>query len=420
MLIEKIVERENLIKALQRVRQNKGAPGADGMTVDDLAPYLKTHWLPIKHVILQGRYVPKAVRAVDIPKPAGGTRTLGIPCVVDRFLQQAILQVLTPLFDPAFSASSFGYRPGKSAQQAVRQGHAYVKAGLTWVVDSDVEKFFDRVNHDILMSMVARRVSDKRLLKLIRAFLNAGIMNGGVVHAHTEGTPQGSPLSPLLSNIYLDALDKELEKKRLAFSRYADDCNVYVPSEAEGKQVMAFLERFLWRRLKLKLNQKKSVVDRPWKRSFLGHTVIQGKNRRLSVSPQSVKRAKGDLKALFRRGRGQSLGSVIWKTNQFTRGWVHYYKSANQWIVYEELDSWIRRRFRWLLWRQWKRQRTRIKKLLDMGGRKETVLHWSLKRRGPWWHSKQSHLNSVITVDWLHRQGLVSLLCLHRQIAVSS
>lgn len=418
-LIEKVVERDNLIQALKRVRENKGAPGVDGMTVDELAPYLKTHWPRIKQELLTNRYRPKPVRAVEIPKPQGGFRLLGIPCVVDRFLQQAILQVLSPLFEPLFSQFSFGYRPGKSAHMAVQAGFAYAKQGDDWVVDLDVEKFFDRVNHDILMSRIYRKGKDKRLLKVIRVFLKTGIMMGGVLQPREEGTPQGSPLSPLLSNIYLDDLDKELEKRGLKFCRYADDCNVYVKSKAYGGTVMASLKRFLWKRLKLKLNEKKSDVTRPWKKSFLGHTMTQTKSR-LVVSPQSVKRAKDRLRRVFQKGRGQHLGTVIKEVNQFSRGWVAYFKLANQWSVYEELDGWTRRRFRWLLWRQWKRKRIRIRKLMALGLDQQMALKWGLKNRGPWWHSKQSHLNSTITAAWLHNQGLLSFLGLHRRLAVSS
>ena len=417
--IEKVVERENLIQALKRVRANKGAPGVDGMTVDELVVFLKIHWPRIKQELLTNSYRPKPVRAVAIPKPQGGFRLLGIPCVVDRFIQQAILQVLSPLFEATFSRFSYGYRPGKNAQMAVQAGFEYVKEGYDWVVDLDVEKFFDRVNHDILMSRIHRRVQDKCLLKLIRVFLKTGIMNSGVLQPREEGTPQGSPLSPLLSNIYLDDLDKELTKRGLKFCRYADDCNVYVKSKSYGNVVMSSLKQFLWKRLKLKLNEKKSEVTRPWKKSFLGHTMTQTKSR-LVVSPQSVKRAKEKIKRLFRKGRGQHLGQVIKEVNQFSRGWVAYFKLANQWNVYEELDGWTRRRFRWLLWRQWKRKRIRIKKLIALGLDKDSALHWGLKNRGPWWHSKQSHLNSTITSAWLHNQGLFSFLGMHRRLVVSS
>jgi len=414
-MIERVVERENLKRALKRVLANGGAPGVDGMTVDQLTPYLKCRWPEIKAEILRGGYVPRPVRGVSIPKPAGGERVLGIPCVVDRFIQQAILQVLTPVFDPHFSRHSYGYRPGRTAQQAVRAGYAYVREGYDWVVDMDVAQFFDRVNHDALMARLARRVKDKALLKLIRAFVNAGIMTGGVVRAREEGTPQGSPLSPLLSNVYLDDVDKELDRRGHRFCRYADDCNIYVKTRAAGHRVMASVARFLKKRLKLELNPTKSVVDRPWNRSFLGHTMTRTKSR-LAVSPASVNRARGHLKMIFKRGRGWKLRSVVQNVNRFTRGWAAYYRLAKQWSVYQELDGWIRRRFRWLLWRQWKRKRTRVQKLMAFGLDRDTALAWGLKNRGPWWHSKQSHLNSTITGEWLKRQGLLSMLGEHRRL----
>jgi RNA-directed DNA polymerase len=418
-MIDRVVERENLTRALKRVRENKGAPGTDGMTVGDLTPYLRIHWPRLKQEILAGTYQPKPVRAVEIPKPNGGVRVLGIPCVVDRFVQQAILQALTPVFDPHFSESSHGYRPGRNAQQAVKAGFAYAKEGWDWVADLDVEKFFDRVNWDALMARVARRVRCKTTLRLIRSFLKAGIMSGGLVRAREEGTPQGSPLSPLLSNIYLDDLDKELERRGHKFCRYADDANVYVKSRSAAERVMASLERFLKRRLKLTVNRTKSVVDRPWNRTFLGHTMTRTKSR-LAVSPKSVKRAKDHLKMIFKKGRGWKPASVVKVTNAFTRGWAAYYVSANQWRVYEELDGWIRRRFRWLLWRQWKRKKTRVQRLMALGLDKETALKWGLKNRGPWWHSKQTHMNSTITTAWLARQGLLSMLGEHRRLAGSA
>jgi len=417
-LLEKVVERENLIQALKRVRANKGAPGIDGMTVDDLVAHLKEHWPRIKEDLLNKRYRPKPVRGVRIPKSSGGFRVLGIPCVADRFIQQAILQVCTPLFDPTFSASSYGYRPGKNPQMAVQAGFAYTRAGYDWVVDLDAEKFFDRVNHDILMSKLAKRIKDKRLLKLIRAFLKAGMMQEGVLQQREEGTPQGSPLSPLLSNIYLDELDKEMEKRGVRFCRFADDCNAYVKSKAEGDHVLTSLRRFLEWRLRIRLNEQKSGVARPWKRTFLGHTMTRTKSR-LVVSPKSVARAKERLKKIFQKGRGQKMGYVIKEVNQFARGWVAYFRHANQWSVYEEMDAWIRRRLRWLLWRQWKRPRTRIRKLINLGLDRETAIHWTCKKRGPWWHSKQSHVNSVLTAWWFERQGLLNLLGEHRRLHLS-
>lgn len=419
MLMEQVVGRENLKRALRRVIANKGAPGPDGMTVEDLTPFLKVHWLRLRGELLEGRYVPQAVRAVDIPKPGGSTRRLGVPTVLDRFVQQAVLQVLTPVFDPAFSESSFGYRPGRSAQSAVAAGRRHVEAGLRWVVDMDVEKFFDRVNHDVLMARVARKVEDKRLLKLIRAYLNAGIMVEGVVEPRDEGTPQGGPLSPLLSNILLDELDKELERRGHRFCRYADDANVYVRSKAAGERVMGSLGKFLEQRLRLKLNRNKSVVDRPWRRTFLGYSMTSNKEPKLKVARDALQRAKGDLKALFRRGRGRSLTRVIGEVNQFTRGWVGYFRLAETKNIFEETDEWLRRRCRWLLWRQWKKPRTRFKRMVQFGLDVERAKLSAGNGRGPWWNSGTSHMNASVPVVWLTAQGLLSLSVEHRRLAVA-
>lgn len=418
-LMELVVGRENLKRALKRVIGNKGAPGIDGMTVEELTPYLKAHWPRLRGELLEGRYVPESVRAVDIPKPGGGTRRLGVPTVLDRFVQQAVLQVLTPVFDPAFSESSFGYRPGRSAQGAVAAGRRHVEAGFRWIVDLDVEKFFDRVNHDVLMARVARKVKDKRLLKLIRAYLNAGIMVEGVVEPRTEGTPQGGPLSPLLSNILLDELDKELERRGHRFCRYADDANVYVRSKAAGERVMASLGKFLEQRLRLKLNRNKSVVDRPWKRTFLGYSMTLNKEPRLKVARDALQRAKGDLRQLFRRGRGRSLTRVIGEVNQFTRGWVGYFRLAQTKNVFEEMDEWLRRRCRWLLWRQWKKPRTRFKKMVQLGLDVERAKISAGNGRGPWWNAGASHMNASVPAAWLAAQGLLSLSVEHRRLAVA-
>jgi RNA-directed DNA polymerase len=418
-LIEQVVGRENLKQALKRVRANKGSPGIDGMTVDELVPYLKAHWPRLREELLSAAYKPQPVLGVDIPKASGGTRRLGIPTVVDRFIQQAILQVLTPIFDTTFSEASYGYRPGRSAQQAVEAGRKYVAAGYRWVVDMDIEKFFDRVNHDVLMSRVARRVEDKRLLKLLRAYLNAGMMVDGVAQSHEEGTPQGGPLSPLMSNILLDELDKELERRGHKHVRYADDSNVYVRSWKAGRRVMASLEQFLAERLRLKVNREKSLVGRPWKRSFLGYLTTMEMKTRLKVSAESVKRAHGDLKARFRRGRGCSLAKITQEVNLFIRGWAGYYRLAQVQKTFEEMDEWIRRRMRWVLWRQWKRPRTRLKKMMQLGLNKQRACESAWNGRGPWWNSGASHMNASITTQWLSQQGLLSLLGEQRRLASS-
>ena len=417
-LMEQVVGRENLKRALKRVLANKGAPGTDGMTVAELTAYLKAHWPRLRGELLEGRYVPKPVRAVDIPKHGGGTRRLGVPTVLDRFIQQAVLQVLTPVFDPAFSESSFGYRPGRRAQSAVAAGREYVEAGFRWVVDMDVEKFFDRVNHDVLMARVARKVKDKRLLKLIRAYLNAGIMAEGFVRPRNEGTPQGGPLSPLLSNVLLDDLDKELERRGHRFCRYADDCNVYVRSKAAGERVMESLGRFLEKRLRLKLNRNKSVVDRPWRRTFLGYSMTLNMEPKLKVARDTLQRAKGDLRQMFREGRGRSLARVIEEVNQFTRGWVGYFCLAQTKNVFEEMDAWLHRRCRWLLWRQWKKPGTRFKRMVALGLDIERAKQSAGNGRGPWWNSGASHMNASIPTAWLAAQGLLSLSVEHRRLAV--
>lgn len=415
MLVEEVLRRENLVKAYHRVRANKGTPGVDGVTVDDLKPCLKEHWSRIKEHLISGTYVPQPVRRVDIPKPGGkGVRSLGIPTALDRFIQQAILQVLTPLFDPHFSDSSYGFRPGRSAHDAVRKARCHVEEGFRCVVDIDLEKFFDTVNHDMLMARVARRVRDKRLLKLIRAFITSGIMTEGVVRAHTEGTPQGSPLSPLLSNILLDDLDKELERRGHRFCRYADDCNIYVRSTKAGERVMASLTRFLGKRLRLKVNREKSAVDRPWVRKFLGYSMTWHKKPRLKVAPESVKRLKGHIRELLRKGRGRAVGRVIIDLSPLIIGWTEYFKQAEVKITFELLDEWLRRKLRCILWRQWKRPRTRAKKLMERGIERVRAHASAYNGRGPWWNAGASHMNAAVPVKWFAQQGLVSFLARYR------
>jgi RNA-directed DNA polymerase len=405
-----VVERENLIRALERVERNKGAAGIDEMPVEALRGYLKQHWGRIKEELLNGEYLPQPVRRVEIPKPNGGVRKLGIPTVVDRFIQQAIHQVLSPIFEPTFSHSSYGFRPGRSAHEAVQRAQELVAEGRKWVVDSDLEKFFDRVNHDILMSRVARRVGDKKLLLLIRRYLQSGIMDNGVETASTEGTPQGGPLSPLLSNIILDELDKELERRGHKFCRYADDCNIYVKSKAAGERVMESMKRFLRKRLKLSVNEAKSKVDRPWNRKFLGYSITWDRKPRLRVAKESVKRLKGNLRQVFREGRGRNLGYFIQDTlNAKLRGWANYFHLNEVKGLFPELDGWIRRRLRNILWRQWKRPATRKRKLIEHGFTEERAWKSASNGRGAWWNSGASHMNEAFPSIYFDHLGLVSL-----------
>lgn len=421
LLLEEVLRRENLTEAYKRVVRNKGAAGVDGVSVHDLKAYLAKHWARIREELLSGSYRPRPVRRVEIPKPGGkGMRMLGIPTVLDRLIQQALLQVLTPIFDPTFSDASFGFRPGRSTLQAVGRAREHIAAGHRWVVDMDLEKFFDRVNHDVLMARVARRVKDKRVLLLIRRFLQAGIMEEGLVLPRTEGTPQGSPLSPLLSNILLDELDKELEQRGHRFVRYADDCNIYVKSKTGGERVLGSLERFLAKRLRLKVNREKSAVARPWERKFLGYTVTTHREPKLKVSPESVKRLRAKLKDVLRQARGRNLGDTIEELAPILRGWVAYYRLAEVKAAFEELDQWLRRRLRCLLWRQWKKPKTRFKKLRRYGLDEARAAASAYNGRGPWWNAGASHLNQAVPTSMLSRLGLVSLLQEHRRLTYTS
>ncbi len=411
-LMNAVVERENMIAALRRVERNKGAAGVDEMPVSALRPFLKEQWPRIKEELLSGSYRPLAVREVKIPKPGGkGVRKLGIPTVVDRLIQQALHQVLSPIFDPFFSDHSYGFRPGRSAHQAVLQAREYVSGGRGWVVDMDLEKFFDHVNHDILMSRVGRRVGDRRVLALIRRYLQAGTMAGGVMSPRHEGTPQGGPLSPLLSNILLDDLDKELERRGHAFCRYADDCNVYVRSGRAGERVLASLTSYLKKRLKLTVNRDKSAVDRPWRRAFLGYSMTWHKQPRLKVAPASVKRLKSKLRTAFRRGRGCNLGRFITEDlKPLLKGWINYFRLAEVKRVFAELDGWIRRKLRNILWRQWKRPLARARNLIRGGLSRERAWRSATNGRGPWWNSGASHMNHALRRSYFDRCGLVCLL----------
>jgi RNA-directed DNA polymerase len=410
-LMEAVIERSNVGSAYQKVVRNGGAPGVDGLPVESFKGWLKMHWPRVRTALLDGSYLPSAVRAVDIPKPSGGVRTLGIPTVLDRLIQQALLQVLQPLVEPTFSASSYGFRPGRSAHQAVRAAKHYVQSGRAWVVDMDLEKFFDRVNHDILMSRVARHVDDDRVLKLIRRYLEAGLLRDGVETVRDKGTPQGGPLSPLLSNILLTDWDRELERRGHAFCRYADDCNIYVRSEVAGQRVMAAMKTFLEERLKLQVNDAKSACARPWKRTFLGYILTNAGGRiRLKVAPQSVARLTGRVRELLRQGRGRSLTHTIEALNPVLRGWVGYFQLSESKTAWQGLDGWLRRRLRCLLWRQAKTRQRRTAMLRKQGLSAARAWHSGHNGQGPWWNSGASHMNHAFPKAFFDRLRLVSMI----------
>ena len=419
-LWEKILERENLVAAIKRVERNGGAPGIDGMPVEELRPYLKENWLEIREQLDQQTYRPNPVRLKEIEKPDGGVRRLGIPTVMDRFLQQAITQVLTPLFEPIFSKHSYGFRPGRSAHQAIRQAQAYVQAGYEWSVDLDLEKYFDRVNHDILMARVARVVKDKRVLKLIRAYLESGMMVNGVVTGKGEGVPQGSPLSPLLSNIMLDDLDKELEKRGHKFVRYADDCNIYVKTLRAGERVMESVKKFLEKKLKLKVNAKKSKVDRATRVKFLGFSFYKYKGEvRIRVAKRSLERFREKLRRLTKRTRSGKLEDILQEINRYLIGWMGYYRLAETPSVYAGLDSWIRRRLRQMIWKRWKRGTTRYRELRKLGVPQGRAGLGAVGK-SPWHMSKSPVINEALSNAYLCNSGLRNLKDRYQELCLLS
>jgi len=410
-LIERLVERKNMRKAYSQVMRNKGAAGIDNMSVEALMPYLKENWSEIREQLLRGEYEPKPVRRVEIPKPNGGMRQLGIPTVLDRLIQQAIHQILSPIFEPTFSGSSYGFRPGRSAHMAILKAKEYQSAGKKWVVDMDLAKFFDEVNHDRLMSKIAKTVKDKKLLSLIRRYLQAGVMSNGLVRASEKGTPQGGPLSPLLSNIVLDDLDKELERRGHAFCRYADDSNVYVKSERAGQRVIESITKFVEEKLSLRINRDKSAVARPHQRKFLGYSFTWHKQPKIRVPKETVKRLRIHLKTIFRRGRGRNLQRFISEDlNSISRGWINYFRLAEVKTFAEDMDKWIRRRLRLILWKQWKRPWTRRKRLMQAGLSEERAVISAFNRRGSWWNSGASHMNDAFRKRFFDGLGLVSML----------
>lgn len=418
MMMEQVVSRQNMLAAYRRVVRNAGAAGVDAISVEDLGSYCNAHWETIRQQLLEGSYKPQPVRAVAIPKPGGGERVLGIPTVIDRMIQQAVLQVMTPLFDPHFSQASYGFRPGRSAHGAVAAARAHIEAGYRWVVDIDLEKFFDRVNHDVLIARVARRVGDKRVLQLIGRYLRAGLLHEGVTSPRREGTPQGGPLSPLLSNILLDDLDRELEHRGHRFVRYADDCNIYVRSRAAGERVMASLEAWLAKHLRLSVNRGKSAVERPWKRTFLGYSVTQNLRPRLKVAAESVRRMKTKLRQMLRRGRGRSLQGTIATTAAYLRGWMAYFSKAEVKGVFEDLDKWLRRKLRRIVWKQWKKPRTRMRELQRRGVDRERARRSAYNGRGPWFNAGASHMHLALPTAVLTGWGLPSLIQLHQRFSI--
>ena len=415
-LMDVVCERGNLKLAYRRVVENKGAAGVDGIGVAEFKDHLKRHWPTITAKLLAGEYMPLPVRRVDIPKPQGGVRTLGIPTLTDRLIQQALHQVLSPIFEADFSASSYGFRPGKNAHQAVKAARQYVAEGRRFVVDMDLEKFFDRVNHDLLMEKLSKKIGDGRVLCLIRRYLEAGMMAEGIVSPRTEGTPQGGPLSPLLSNILLTGMDRELESRGHAFCRYADDCNIYVRSRQAGARVMASITRFLTDKLKLTVNTAKSAVARPWERKFLGYSLTWHKAPRLRIAPASIKRLEDRIRAVLKGSRGRSLPYTIEELNPVLRGWAAYFKLTQTKGVLEELDGWIRRKLRCIQWRQWKRPFTRATNLRKGGLKEERAFRSAFNERGPWWNSGASHMNQAFPKSFFDRLGLVSLLDTTRRL----
>jgi len=408
--MEEVCGRENLKQALGRVKSNKGSPGIDGMKVGELSGYLKQHWLALREQLLSGTYQPQPVKRVEIAKPEGGVRKLGIPTVLDRFIQQAVMQVLQSRWDRTFSEHSHGFRPQRSAHQAVAKAQQYIAAGNRWVVDLDLEKFFDRVNHDRLMAAIARRVSDKRMLKLIRAFLESGVMENGLVSPVDEGTPQGGPLSPLLSNLVLDELDHELERRQHRFVRYADDCNIYVGSERAGKRVMQSVTSFIQRRLKLKVNETKSAVARPQERKFLGFSFTGRREPKRRIAPKALLRCKRRVRELTRRTRGTSLEQMTKELAAYLRGWKGYFGFSQTPSVLRKLDEWIRHRLRSVIWKQWKRSQVRYVRLRQRNIGHDLAAQTAGSPHGPWRLANSPALQSALPLAYFDSLGLPRLL----------
>ena len=406
-LMERVLERENLKRALKQVKRNKGTAGVDGMTIEELTPYLKKHWPDIHTHLLEVTYKPKPVKRVEIAKATGGSRKLGIPTVLDRFITQALLQILQQIFDPSFSEHSYGFRPKRSAHQAIRQAQKYLSMGYNWIVDIDLEKFFDRVNHDKLMSLLKRRIKDVRILKLINRYLRSGAMTNDICETSMEGTPQGSPLSPLLANILLDELDKELERRGHYFVRYADDCNIYVKSKRSGERVIASITKYLLKELKLKVNKSKSAVDRPWNRTFLGYTFTRGKYYRKRVSVKSIKRFKMEIRKITRRTKGRTIKHIIKELRTYIIGWHSYFRLNEVTHVFKELDSWIRRKLRCYVLKQWGRRR--YKELKKRGVGRKLAWNTTKSAHGEWRLSRSPALAFALPYRYFASMGLPNL-----------
>jgi RNA-directed DNA polymerase len=409
-LMEEVCERKNCEQALARVKSNKGSAGTDGMTVEELPAYLKKHWPTIREQLLSGTYKPQAVKRVEIPKPDGGMRKLGIPTVLDRFIQQAVMQVLQRSWDETFSAHSYGFRPGRSAHQAVTNAQQYIAEGYGWVVDLDLEKFFDRVNHDKLMAKLAQRISDKRLLKLIRAFLRAGVMEGGLVSPVDEGTPQGGPLSPLLSNIVLDELDRELERRGHRFVRYADDSNIYVRSQRAGERVMKSVSEFITQKLKLKVNEQKSAVSKPSKRKFLGFSFTWHREPKRRIAPKAIARFKQRVRELTRRTRGVRVETMVAQLSRYLTGWRGYFRFCQTPTVLRKLEEWTRRRLRSVIWKQWKQARVRFAELTKRGVSKDLAAQTAGSAHGPWRLSNSPAVTIALPNAYFVSLGLTPLV----------
>jgi RNA-directed DNA polymerase len=410
-LMEEVCERSNMKAALRRVERNKGSAGVDGMTVEELRGHLKESWSGIREALLSGTYHPQPVKRVEIPKPGGGVRKLGVPTVRDRLIQQAILQVLQPLWDPTFSENSFGFRPGRSAHDAIVKAQEYVEEGCRWVVDIDLEKFFDHVNHDMLMGRMAKRVEDKRLLRLTRGFLKAGVMTGGLTSPSEEGTPQGGPLSPLLSNLMLDDLDRELEKRGHRFARYADDCNIYVQSERAGHRVMESVSRFIEKKLKLRVNRAKSKVRKVQQGQFLGFGFVIGKGGAVKrkIAPTAIKRMKHRVREMTRRTKGKSVEQIIEGLARYLIGWRGYFGFCETPSVLKHLDAWIRRRLRAYHWKQWQRSKVRYRRLRALGLGHELAWMTAGSNRGPWAMSRNKGMNIALRIAYFEALGLPRL-----------